>query len=265
VIGALVGRNLRHQRGLLLALVLGLMGFEVLLVFAAAQIESGLGFRSLVEMLPQALRDALASQLSLASFAAAVALGFQHPFAVAATVAFVVLAASVPAAERESGLLDLILARPAHRARYLFASLLCVVLGAVILPLALLGGAAVGLALVQQPGELAWTRYVPSAGGLVALLLAVGGYTLLLASGAARRGPPVARAVGLTLVMYVVEFLADVWPRLEWIRWTSPFHYFKPIASAVVPSTPVIDPLVLLGAFGVTTLAAFVRFQRRDI
>jgi ABC-2 type transport system permease protein len=199
------------------------------------------------------------------SFPGAVAFGFVHPVTIVAAAAFVVVAATIPAAERESGLLDLVLARPVPRGRYLLSVALMLVVGAVLLPLALFAGAAFGLGIVTVEERLPLVRYAPAAAGLGFLLLAVGGYSLLFAAGAKRRGPAIGRAVGLTLAFYVVEFLADFWEPLDRIRWLSPFHYYKPIAAAVVPHTPPENPLVLLAAFVVLVAAAHFRFRRQDL
>lgn len=104
-----------------------------------------------------------------------------------------------------------------------------------------------------------------SAVSFSTLLLALGGFTLLIAAGATRRGPAVARAVGVILVLYLVEFLAEFWSGLEWFRWISPFHYYKPISAAVASHTPIQNPLALLAMFSVMTALAFVRFNRRDV
>lgn len=261
----LLARNLRHHGRLILALALGVAAFEVALTYAAAQIESSTGLRTLFQMLPPAFRDAFASQFSLISFASAVAFGFQHPFVLAATVAFVVVVATIPAGECETKLLDLIQARPVPRSRYLLATLVLVILGAAVLPLSTLAGSCVGLALVDLPGELPWTRYISSALGLSTLLLAIGGCTLLISAGAKRRGSAVAQAVGLTLGSFVVEILAEAWPALRYIRWMSPFHYFKPVTAAVIPLTPPENPVVLLAIFAAAAALAFARYQRRDI
>ena len=262
---ALFARILRHHRWLLFAMMLGLAGFEVLLIWVGAQIEVSSGLRTMFEMLPPMFRETLGSQFSLISFAALVAVGFQHPFTLAVTIGFTVLTATVPAGERESGLLDLLLARPLPRRSYLAASLATVVTGASLLPLCLLAGVAFGLSLVEPPGEIPWTRYVPCALGLCALLLAVGGCALLFAAGAKRRGAAAARVVGLTLGLFVVEVFAEVWTALGWVRWASPFHYFKPVPSAVMLRTPPTNLLVLLGVFAVSVALAFARFDRRDM
>ncbi len=182
MIRPLLARNVRHHRRLLLALCAGLILFEMLIVYIAAQIEMGPGLRMFLEqLLPPDVRETYASQFAMISLAGAVAFGFQHPFVLVGTIAFVMVAATVPAGERDSGLLDLLIARPLPRRRYLAGVLLLMVLGAVILPLALLAGAAIGLGIVDSADELPWIRYLPSAAGLTTLLLAVGGYTLALA------------------------------------------------------------------------------------
>lgn len=266
MIRPLLGRNIRHHRNLLLALCLGLILLETLIVYIAAQIEMGPGLRIFLEqLLPPDVRETYASQFAMLSLAGAVAFGFQHPFVLVATIAFVIVAATVPAGERDTGFLDLLIARPLPRSRYLVAVLLLMVLGAVILPLALLAGAAFGLGIVEAADELPWTRYLPSAFGLTTLLLAIGGYTLALASAARRRGTAVARSAGLTLVLFWVDFTADMWRPLQTVRWLSPFNYFEPIQAAVVPHTPVVNPLALLAVFAAGVVVALVRFQERDL
>ncbi len=262
----LFARNLRHQARLLAAMVVGLAIFEVLIAWVAAKIEAAEGLRGFLEsILPPDAQEAVFSQFGLVSFPGAVAFGFVHPVAIVATAAFVIVVATIPAAERESGFLDLVLARPVPRSRYVLASAVLVVVGALVLPAALLGGAAVALGIVEVEDRLPLARYVPSAAGLTFLLLAVGGYALWFAAGAKRRGAAVGRAVGLTLAFYVLEYLADFWEPLDRIRWVSPFHYFKPIEAAVVPHTPLADPIVLGAAFVVLAAAAVVRFGRQDL
>ncbi len=245
---------------------MGLVLIEGLVVWISARIETGPGLRFFLEqLLPPDLREALSSQLALLSLAGAVGFGFQHPLVLVAAIAFVIGAATIPAGERESGLLDLLLARPAPRSRYLAAVVLLVVLGAVVLPSALLVGAAVGLGLVEADGEIPWTRYAMSAAGLSTLLMAIGGYSLLIATGAARRGLATAWAVGLTLAFFWLDATADMWQPLRALRWLSPFAYFRPIPAAVIPHTPLENPLVLLTVFAACVAAAFYRFGRRDL
>ena len=266
MIGPLFRRNFAHHARLLGVLAGGLALLELIVTKAAAQIEMGPGLATLLEQfVPPAARELLFTQFGLVSFPGAVAFGFEHPAVLVASVAWAVVAGTIPAAERESGLFDLILARPVSRAKYVLAVLLLIVLGAVVLSAALVAGAALGLSLVEVRGELAWTRYVLPAADLALLLLAIGGYTLAFACASPRRGPAIARAVGVTLAAFVVELLADLWEPLERVRWLSPFHYFKPVPAALEARTPWLHAAVLVGILAGGYLLALARFKRQDL
>ena len=101
--------------------------------------------------------------------------------------------------------------------------------------------------------------------GLATLLLAIAGYTLLLASSTTRRGSAAAGAVGLTILFQLIEVLANFWQPLQYVRWISPFHYFKPIAAATAGNWPPLHPTVLLLAFAVTSGAAIHRFRSQQL
>jgi ABC-type transport system involved in multi-copper enzyme maturation permease subunit len=244
----------------------GMALIEVVIVWIAGHIESGPGIQELLEqVLPLPMRQLIGSQLGLLSFAAVVGFGFQHPFAMAIAIAIVITVATIPAGERESGFIDLVMARPVPRARYFFAVALLLAMFALIMPLAPLCGLITGLALVDAPGEIEWARYVPATAGLACLLLSIGGYTLLLASCARRRGTAVAQAAGLTLVMFWIDLTAQMWRPAQVICWLSPFNYFKPVKYAIDGATPVSHYLVLLAVFVVTAAAAYLLFRRRDL
>ena len=74
--------------------------------------------------------------------------------ALLATLAFAMVVATIPTGERESGFLELILARPVPRRRYLLAALLPLIFGAVLLPLALVAGALIGIQLVEADPDV---------------------------------------------------------------------------------------------------------------
>jgi ABC-2 type transport system permease protein len=215
-------------------------------------------------MMPPAIQGLFGQQLTLASFGAAVAFGFQHPAILMAALAFVVVACSIPAAERETGVMELILARPIPRAQYLLGAFATAVVGAVTIPAALLAACAAGLAFADAPGQPSWDRYIMSAVGMTALLLAFAGIALLLGARAPRRGVAVSRTVGLILTLYLVDVFAERLAWLGWLRWASPFHYFRPIRSALFGETPIEHLVILLAICALTTTVAFVRFGRGD-
>jgi ABC-type transport system involved in multi-copper enzyme maturation permease subunit len=262
---ALVLRGLRLHAGLLLVLSLGLLLFEWAIVWVAARIGLGPSFQQmLTTLLPPDVVETIFSQFGFASFRGAMSFGYQHPLALVAGIAMVTVMATLPADERESGLLDLVLSRPLPRPRYLAANGLLVVLAAVLCPLALLAGGALGIAVVEAPEVVAWTAYLPPAGALVLLLLAVGAYTLLFASGARRRGVAVAQGVGASLLFYWLDFMGEYWDLLEKPRILSPFYYFDP-ALAANEGIPLAHVTVLAGVTVLATVGAFVRFGRQDL
>ena len=262
MIVALAGRILRQQRWVLCSLALGVFGIGLILVYAAAAF--GPTMITMLESMPPLFRSFVGAQLEDLSMTGMVGFGFQHPGTFAMGLSFMVLVATIPAAERESGMLDLLLAHPVPRTSYLLAILFVLVLGALLIPLAGLMGVWLGLATVEAAEEPAWTRFVPSAVGLFTLLLAWGGVTLLLATFGRRRGTAVARAVGAIITLLLIETFSSLYTPLQTVTWISPFHYFKPIASAV-SGFDWTGPSVLLGLFAASTALAFRRFARSDV
>ncbi len=266
MIRGLLFRNLRHHWRLLLSISAGIAALEWLIIWIAAQMDFGPDLLPLLQaLIPPQLYQLVFSQTPILSFAAIVVLGFRHPMVLVAATGFQIVVGTLPAAERESGFLDLILARWVHRSTYFVAILLFIVIGAVALPLSVLGGTVLGLAVEEHAAEIPWFNYIPAAGSMTALLLAIGGITLLLAVGVRRRGPAVARAVGIVLAFFVLDSLANQSEILARIRWLSLFDYYKPVA-AVVGSGPWMNHLlVLLGVFAVSTVLAHQVFRRQDI
>jgi len=270
VIAALVSRNLRRMGVILLVAVPALLLFEVGLVhiaasFEATQFAGGAGLKGLVEMLPGFLQDLVNSQIDDFSTEALVAVGFQHPVTMTLSIALTVLLAVVPAADRETGLLDLILSAPVPRGAYLASCVICVVLVALVLPAAILAGGAMGLAMVEVPGATSISPHVRTAVSMSALLLAFGGTGLLLSVGARRKGQALVRVAGLLLPLWAIDFMAYLWDGLDMIRWISPFAYFDAIPGPI-PSTRIeYGGFVLLGVFLLTTSFAFRRFARHDL
>lgn len=265
MIRVLLSRNLRQHTGLLGILSASLLLFQWAVVWVADRIEAGPGFRELFgALLPPGMQEAILGQFGFATFGGAVSFGYQHPFSLVAAIALVTVMATIPAREREAGLLDLILARPLTRTQYMAACGLLVLLAALLPPLALLGGGTLGLVFVETSDVVSWTTYLPAATGFSFLLLAIGGYTLLLSTQAKRRGLAIGRAIGITLFFYWLDFMGGYWDLLDQPQRISPFHYFDP-ASAVSSGLQLWD-LGVLGAIALAGFAgAFLNFRRQDL
>jgi ABC-2 type transport system permease protein len=264
VIRSLLRRGIRQHAGLLAVLTGGLFLFEWAVVWVAARIDMGPGFRDLLgTLLPPQVVEVIFGQFGFASFGGSVSFGFQHPMALIAGTAMVMVMATCPAQERESGFLDLILSRPLTRARYLTAAALLSGIAAILPSLGLLAGCAVGLAVVDSPQAITWTRYLAPAAMLALLLATVGSYVLLLATGARRRGVAIAQAVGITLLFYWLDFMGAYWELLATARRLSPFHYFDPAGATNL--FPTADAAVLSVVVVAAVAGAFFNFRRQNL
>lgn len=266
MIKALFLRNLRQHAVLLTVLFGSMVLVEFFLVWVSAQMDIGPEFQSFLEaFLPPEISEVIFSQFGFTSFEGAVAFGYQHPFSMVGSIAMVMVAATLPAAEREKGYMELFLARPLPRATYLLSILLFVITAASLLPLGLLLGTAVGLRVVESPAEIGWIGFAPSALAMSLLLLAIGSYTLLFASGARRRGIAVAQGVAFTLLFSWMDFMGDYWDTLVYARRASPFFYFDPARASFGAGLSATDVTVLASIALVASLLAFYNFEKQDL
>ena len=261
MIAVLVRRNARQNARLVAALASGAFALQLMIVHIGAAFEPTMA--DMIAALPPMFRGFITGMEEF-SFGAVVAFGYKHPATLAMGLSLALLLATQPAAERERGLLDLWLARPLARARYLAAVVVSVVLGALVLPVAQFLGGALGLMTVQLDAPPAWGDFVLSALGQAPFYLAFGGIALLASVRAPRRGVAVARTVAIVLVMYVVDAFAPVFAPLQRIEWLSLFDYFRPVEWGTGGS-PGWSPVLLLLVFGVTAGLAFRRFDAADL
>jgi putative exporter of polyketide antibiotics len=260
VIGALVGRWLGRHKVLVIVVTLGLFVFEAGLVHIAEAFDGGAGFKQVVDLLPSFFQDLARDKVRDFSADGVVSLGFNHPVAMTVMCAMVVLFATSTSADREEGMLGLVLARPVSRSAYLASQVVCVVLLSLLFPAVLLAGGFVGLAMVELPAALPPSAHVHTAVGLCLLLLSVGGLALLFGVSVPRRGVAVTWLAGLLVPLYLVEFLGFLWSGLDAIRWLSPFHYMPQVSSFVGGDGSATGPWPLVVLALVTGALAFRRF-----
>ena len=155
---ALALRNVKQHLLLFSVLWLLLTSLEVLIVWISENFVGGEVMQTMMESLPPFMQNLMSSQMSFASFTAAIGFGFQHPMTLMSSLALVATMATIPTSERETGFLELILTRKVARGRYLLGVLAAFVGFAVLLPLALLLG----------PGLVCnwWRVAIPFSGGI---------------------------------------------------------------------------------------------------
>ena len=196
-----------------------------------------------------------------------VTLGYFEPVPVLMLVLFTAYVASEPAGEVESGLVDLVLARPIGRHVIVTRTVLVMVL----LPAAIVGAMTLaliaGLSWLAPPGA-AW----PDAGTvglfivyLLAIVWCFGAIALAVASRARRRAAAILPVAVAAVALYLLETLGDAWKPAEALGVLSPFNYF-PGAAVLEGRANVAMDLSILGAVTLAaTFVAYWQFSRRDV
>jgi ABC-2 type transport system permease protein len=264
---ALLGRSFRRARALLISLAAVLVLFQALVVTAAEYLEKQQGFAQIVALLPVLAQQLMGAIFS--SFAAMVAFGYFHPVVVIVFVGLAIVMASEPAADVESGVVDLVLGRPVARAHLVSRSVLVLILAT--------GGIA---ALMVTASRLSTATIAPAhaatiplptllrlAANLVAVSWVAGAFALAAAAVVGRRGTAVGSAGIVALVAYLLNVLAELWPRVRPYGKLSPFHYYQPmtIINGSGVAAWATDVAILLVASACLIAFAYAAFARRDL
>jgi ABC-type transport system involved in multi-copper enzyme maturation permease subunit len=265
---ALVGRSATQMRYAIVGSLALTFALQLVLVGQAVSIEESQSFANVASLIPSFISKGLGSDaLLLASFKGTVLLGYFHPLLCVLLPAIAMYAATEPAHEIESGLVDLVLARSMPRALVLTRSLTVGVLYSLAGISAMALGTYAGVLLFDG------ARYDLPAADLIARLLmhvfavcccftGVG----LFAGVLSRRWAAAFTTGVLTAVFaYLVDFLALGWPVLRWAAYLSPYRYYHALAIASGTACEPRDYGILFGTALAFTAAAYWQFQRRDL
>jgi hypothetical protein len=263
----LVGRSLGRARGLLLALIVLLCGFQFLIVLVAAQIQQLQMFSTLMTLIPPAFQQ-LVGGLAFGSFAGLVMFGFVHPVVVLVLVEAAIFLAAEPAWEIESGMVDVTMARPVPRG-LLLARTVIVTYGAMAAVLLLMTlSIRVALHLLAPDGVL-WPRLrtiLLLGGNLTAVAWWFGALSLLVSAFVRRRSIAMGVAGLAAVSLYLFNVAAEI--SSSWQRWRplTPFHYYN--APALLRGSSgewARDVSLLLGTAAVLCLVAWRGYVHRDL
>jgi len=266
---ALVTRSVVQMRYVVLGSLVLTFALQLVLVGQAVSIQESQSFANMASLLPSFIKGALGSDLTLlmASFKGTVMLGYFHPLLIVLIPAIAMYAATEPAHEIESGLVDLVLARSMPRAIVLTRSLTV----GLLYSLAAISVMALGTysgAVLFDSGRFE----LPSTSLLARLLLHVfalcccfAGYGLLAGVLSKRWATAFTTGVLTAVLAYLVDFLALGWPVLRWAAYFSPYRYYHALAIASGAVWETADYIVLFGTGLAFTIAAYWRFQRRDL
>jgi ABC-2 type transport system permease protein len=262
---SLVRRSFGRTRWLFFAILGVLTAFQLSLIAVSASVARRGDFERLAQLMPSFVQDMFGP--ALRSFAGAVTLGYFEPLPVMLVIIFTVYLATEPAGEIESGLLDLVLARPLPRHALVTRTILTIVLLITTLMGAMGLATWVGLMWLAPDGA-PW----PAAADIVMLMIHLTaiawcfGSLALAGTGWARRRGSLIALVGVSAVaLFLLDSLEEAWRPVQAISMFSPFHYFPGSAVVAGTATSVRD----LGVLGAITAGAVVtaywQFGRRDL
>lgn len=227
-------------------------------------------------------------------------IGYVHPLVQAILCVWAVgRAAGAIAGEIDRGTMELLLAQPVARSRVILAHFLVDLITIPTLCLALWGGTWLGCWMTgpieardaseaklpfparMDPDQL---RLDPGAFGAAlvnvgALVFAVTGYTIYISSQGRFRVRVLGLAVLVTLLMFLVNVVGQMWDAAAWLRPLTVFYYYQPQQIALVGrwsvdlgsvwnggrliTIPAVGVLLAVGAAGYGM--ALWSFTRRDL
>ncbi|WP_157880207.1 ABC transporter permease subunit [Streptomyces katrae] len=260
---------LYRRRRMLVALLLGMVAFEALIVVVAGALAPQELFSAGGKGPPGAYQafSGSSGSVSIASYPGLLGAGLTHPFWIAMQLTAIgSLAAAAVAADVESGTVELVMVRPVSRARLLAERTAALMLAALALNLAATLTVAAGVALSPDVH-----RAVPIGGVFAAGVMGLGfalcliGPAMAVSAAGRRRAQVIGATIAIGAVGFAVNFIALAWSPAAPLRFLSPFHYYTP-GDALAEGGILWPQLgILVGAGALGTLLAHVLLRRRDL
>jgi ABC-2 type transport system permease protein len=266
---ALYWLALYRRRRMLLALTIGMVAFETLIIVIIRTIPPEQMFAGSIRQPPSAFRAFSGSSgaVSLASYPGLLGAGLVHPFWIAMQLTVVgSFGAAAVAADVEAGTIELLMVRPVSRARLLAERTAALVTGSLVVTTAATVAVAAGVAATPRLREAVPLAGVAAAGVLgLGLALCVAGPVLAVSAASRHRGQVVGATIVLGAVGFAINFVAQAWPTVSFLRFLSPFHYYAPADALVSGTVPLGSLAVLLAVFVVGVTAAGWLLTHRDL
>ena len=262
---AILLNTLRGHRWPMLVTALLIAGFGIIIAisFDEAQLEF------LSERMPrgvEALLQAEGNLLLASGVQGYLAIGFRHPLFLIVLSAFAISTASgALAREIEQRTILMVLARPLHRYQVVLGKGIESFMLLALLVVAMLGGTFIGVAISGLSDSVSAGPMFLIALNALFLALAVMGYSYLFSALSSDGGRATLLSTGVTLIFFLMDFIAGLFDVMEPLGPASIFHYYDPLSIAVDSSFPFLDAGVLLATAVITFVVALMVFQRRDI
>ena len=164
-----------------------------------------------------------------------------------------------------AGTLDVLLAAPISRTRFLLSRIAALLILATVVVGASLVAILIGAAIWAGEIELSAFDLLLVHVQMLLFTLAVAGGGLLLATLILQPGRTYGLAAGIIVIMFVLLLVADIASNLEWLEKISVFGYWNPVEQLGTGDFIWRDALVLGGVALVTAVGSLAIFRRRDI
>jgi len=166
------------------------------------------------------------------------------------------------AGEESRGTIDVLLSYPVSRRRMVLEKCLAVFCACVLTAAVTCICGLIGAAISSSP--LPADKLAAACVMLVLLGLAFGSIALAISAATGNRGAAIGVAVGLMVVSYLIDGLANIIEGLNSIRWISPFKYYM-AADPLRNGIDLGDAAVLAAITAFFLVAAVIAFDRRDL
>ncbi len=268
MIGNLFIRNLRDQWKMLSVLSLAVGLFSSLIVFVFDSSRDTELYAEFLAGLPEPIKAfvGLEGVNSLIQVEQFIALGFFHPVWLTLFIAFVIaLATGAVSKEIEDGTIEILLSSPVRRRAIIlerFAMLLFALF--VMMGVSLLGTMG-GLAFTGLRSEVEIRSCLFAACNALCLFFCIGGYTFLFSSFFSERGKAMSWGVGVTILFYFLNYIANLWEAVRFLEPYTIFYYYDTQDIFTWRELPVWDVSVLFSVGILCLVGSLIVFEKRDI
>jgi len=192
------------------------------------------------------------------------AVAMNHPITLALlTASAMMVAAGSVATEIERGTIDLVIARPVRRVPFLGGKAAASVVTVTAAEVGGFAGVLAARLTVDRIDEIPVSEAAKAFAGSWVLFVSLAMVGILVSARSSLRGRALGVAVGIVVASYFTNFIALLIDGVSWMRYASPFHYFR--AGEILRGEAMAELLVLVGLAVVALGAGLWWFARRDL
>ncbi|GAA1579714.1 hypothetical protein GCM10009789_36840 [Kribbella sancticallisti] len=258
-------QTLRQVRRTIGILSLGVGAFFYLVLFASSSFTEEAPNVPFLQSPPKAMTAFLGGSADFFHAEGWLSLGMTHPVILALlTSSALLVAAGSVATEIERGTIDLVLARPVGRVRFLAAKAVASLVAVTAAEAGGLAAVVIARRTIGEVAELSITAVLRAFAGSWLLFVGVAMVGLLVSAASSLRGHAIGITVGIVVAWFFLNFIALLIDAISGLRFASPFHYFRP-TDLVAGTAPAGDIWVLAAIPLIAVVLAAWKFTHRDL